>query len=156
MTVVVGIILPGHSIVVGARVDPVFRFKIVFVQFSGCSLFNVCFGYLSFGYTSPFQLCAFEICQSVASIVTWHRETVLKRKVTVSLLRFHTRVGGTMFVRNGAVTPRLSRECDIACFVNQRRRDDNKDKLWFFERGGKGGGEENRPKRCFSWETPRQ
>ena len=35
----------------------------------------------------------------------------------MSLLRFHIRVRGTIFVRNGAVTPGLSRECDITCFV---------------------------------------
>ena len=34
----------------------------------------------------------------------------------MSFLRFHTRVRGTMFVRNGAMTPGLSRECDT-CFV---------------------------------------
>ena len=33
---------------------------------------------------------------------------------------FHTRVRGTMFVRNGAVTPRPSRECDITFFVKGR------------------------------------
>ena len=31
--------------------------------------------------------------------------------------RFHTLVTGTMFVRDGAVTPGPSRECDIAFFV---------------------------------------
>ena len=30
---------------------------------------------------------------------------------------FHTAVRGTMFVRNGAVTPRPSSECDITFFV---------------------------------------
>ena len=33
---------------------------------------------------------------------------------------FHTRVRGTMFVRNGAVTPGPSRECDITFFVKGR------------------------------------
>ena len=33
---------------------------------------------------------------------------------------FHTPVRGTMFVRDGAVTPGPSRECDIAFFVKQR------------------------------------
>ena len=33
---------------------------------------------------------------------------------------FHTPVRGTMFVRNGAVTPGPSRECDITFFVKRR------------------------------------
>ena len=33
---------------------------------------------------------------------------------------FHTRVRGTMFVRNGAVTPGPSRKCDITFFVKGR------------------------------------
>ena len=33
---------------------------------------------------------------------------------------FHTPVRGTMFVRNGAVTPRPSRECDITFFAKGR------------------------------------
>ena len=33
---------------------------------------------------------------------------------------FHTRVKGTMFVRDGAVTPGPSRECDITFFVKGR------------------------------------
>ena len=33
---------------------------------------------------------------------------------------FHTPVRGTMLVRNGAVTPGLSRECDITFFVKGR------------------------------------
>ena len=33
---------------------------------------------------------------------------------------FHTAVRGTMFVRDGAVTPRPSRECNIAFFVKGR------------------------------------
>ena len=43
--------------------------------------------------------------------------------------------------------------------VFQRRRDDNKNIICGFERGGGGGiagREENRPKRFFSGETPRQ
>ena len=38
----------------------------------------------------------------------------------------------------------------------QRRRDDNKNKIFAFEGGGLGAERKNRPKRCFSWETPRQ
>ena len=42
-------------------------------------------------------------------------------------------------------------------FSSQRRRDDNKNKIFaFWGGGGLGGREENRPKRCFSWETPQQ
>ena len=33
---------------------------------------------------------------------------------------FHTPVRGTMFVRDGAVTPGPSRECDITFFVKRR------------------------------------
>ena len=33
---------------------------------------------------------------------------------------FHTPVRGTMFVRNGAVTPGPLRECDISFFVKGR------------------------------------
>ena len=33
---------------------------------------------------------------------------------------FHTRVRGTMFVRDGAVTPGPSRKCDITFFVKGR------------------------------------
>ena len=35
---------------------------------------------------------------------------------------FHTAMRGTMFVRNGAVTPGPSRECDITFFVNHSFR----------------------------------
>ena len=35
---------------------------------------------------------------------------------------FHTRVRGTMFVRDGAVTPGPSRKCDITFFVKGRRK----------------------------------
>ena len=38
---------------------------------------------------------------------------------------FHTRVRGTMFVRNGAVTPGPSRECDILSSAPLLRDDQN-------------------------------
>ena len=50
---------------------------------------------------------------------------VVKRKIRdflggVTEGGFHTAVRGTMFVRNGAVTPGPSRECDIAFFLKGR------------------------------------
>ena len=55
MTVVVGITLPGRSIVVGARVDPVFRFKVFCFTFR-LHWFNVRFGYLSLDFTFLFSV----------------------------------------------------------------------------------------------------
>ena len=70
-------------------------------------------------------------------------------------LRCHS---ASLVIANG-----LGRYLQMGSAESQRWRDDNKNNFLRFWGGGGGvlgggigGREENRPKRCFSWETPRQ
>ena len=54
-TMTVGIILPGHSIVVGARVDPVFRFKVELFHFQ-VALAQCMFWLFEFWFSIPLSV----------------------------------------------------------------------------------------------------